>query len=222
MTPKQAGANPGLAHQVELTRLKTLDPKESSAQQLIVLGGLTPGEANVTKLFTTESPGSYLTLAAILEHPFSRGSVHIQSSDPRIYPIIDPDYLGSEVDLEILADIMLHLQTVARAEPLASFLKGKGHVYQPGYFELNESNVRAHIKRTMSTEFHVCGTCAMSPRDKGGVVDERLRVYGTERLRVVDASNFPLQVRANRKSLVLSYESHRTFEQNLLANQFGS
>lgn len=208
LTPKQAAADPGLAHRVELTRLKTLDPKESSAQQLIILAGLSPGDANVTKLFSTKSPGSYLTLAAILEHPFSRGSVHIQSSDPTVYPVIDPNYLGAEVDLEIFADIMLHLQTVARADPLASLLKGKGHVYQPGYFELNESNVRGHVKKAMSSEYHPCGTCAMSPRDKGGVVDERLRVYGTERLRVVDASIFPLQVRANRKSPSLSCLEH--------------
>ncbi|MCJ1270247.1 hypothetical protein MMC22_010143 [Lobaria immixta] len=201
LTPKQAAADPGLAHRVELTRLKTLEPKESSAQQLIILAGLTPGDANVTKLFSTESPGSYVTLAAILEHPFSRGSVHIQSSDPTVYPVIDPNYLGAEVDLEIFADIMLHLQTVARAEPLASLLKGKGHVYQPGYFELNESNVREHVKKALSSEYHPCGTCAMSPRGKGGVVDERLRVYGTERLRVVDASIFPLQARANLVSL---------------------
>ena len=200
LTPKQATANPGLAHQIALTRLKTLDPKESSAQQLLFLGGLTPGESNVTKLFSTELPGSYLTIAAILEHPFSRGSVHIQSSDPTVYPIIDPNYLGTEVDLEIFADIMLHVQKVARTEPLASFLKGKGHVFQPGYSELNESNVRAHVKKAMSTEYHPCGTCSMNKRDRGGVVDERLRVYGTKRLRVVDASIFPLQVRANRES----------------------
>lgn len=29
-----------------------------------------------------------------------------------------------------------------------------------------------------------CGTCAMKPREKGGVVDERLNVYGVENLKV--------------------------------------
>jgi choline dehydrogenase-like flavoprotein len=32
----------------------------------------------------------------------------------------------------------------------------------------------------------------MLPRGKGGVVDEKLRVYGAQGLRVVDASVFPV------------------------------
>lgn len=40
--------------------------------------------------------------------------------------------------------------------------------------------------------WHASGTCAMLPRGEGGVVDEKLRVYGVQRLRVVDASIFPV------------------------------
>lgn len=39
---------------------------------------------------------------------------------------------------------------------------------------------------------HPIGTCSMLPRELGGVVGSDLRVYGTERLRVVDASVMPL------------------------------
>lgn len=142
----------------------------------------------------------------MLEHPFARGSVHIQSSNPIIYPQIDPNYLGAEIDLEVMADVMLQLQSVARAEPLASLLKNKGHVFQPGYFELNNSNVRAFIQNTLNSQYHPCGTCSMSPRGQGGVVDERLRVYGTSNLRVIDASIIPLLVRANRKfSMIFNF-----------------
>ncbi len=204
LTTEQAVANPGLAHQLELTRGKTLDPKETTAQEIFLLGGTTPGATNVRELVSTTSSGSYLSLFGVLEHPFSRGCVHIKSSDPTIYPLIDPNYLGQEVDLELFAVILLHLQTVARTEPLASLLKGKDHIYQPGYFELNEGNVRAHVKKAMSSEYHPIGTCAMSPRHKGGVVSEHLRVYGTRNVHVIDTSIFPLHVRANGEFFFIS------------------
>ena len=38
---------------------------------------------------------------------------------------------------------------------------------------------------------HASCTCAIGPREADGVLDRRLRVHGTERLRVVDASVFP-------------------------------
>lgn len=190
----------GQAQQYQLTREKLLDPREATTQHVFVASGFSPSSGDDPKAyFGNVSPGSYFTLFGVLEHQFSRGSVHINSSNPFAHPQIDPNYLGAVVDLEVLADIMLHLQSIARAEPLASLLKRKGHVFQPGYFELNESNVRTHIKNAQNSEYHPCGTCSMSPREKGGVVDERLRVYGTSNLRVVDASIFPLQVRANRK-----------------------
>ena len=48
------------------------------------------------------------------------------------------------------------------------------------------------------------GTCGMGGREgrKGGVVDARLRVYGTKGLRVCDASVMPLQISAHLQATV--------------------
>ena len=45
-----------------------------------------------------------------------------------------------------------------------------------------------------SSNLHPVGTCAMLPRELGGVVDAELKVYGTSNVRVVDASILPFQV----------------------------
>lgn len=47
------------------------------------------------------------------------------------------------------------------------------------------------------SHYHVVGTCAMLPKKLGGVVDEKLQVYGIANLRIVDTSVFPLIPRGN-------------------------
>ena len=153
-------------------------------------------------LFHASGPGNFFTLLGALEHPFSRGSVHIQSANISDYPAIDPRYLSHPADLKLLGITALHLQRIALTEPLSDLLKGNGTVYQPGYHKLNESNVEDWIRQNLQSEFHPAGTCAMMPKELGGVVNERFRVYGTQNLRVVDASIFPLLPRANLQTLV--------------------
>lgn len=71
----------------------------------------------------------------------------------------------------------------------------------PPLTEINDETVRDLINAGFVTGWHVVGTCAMMPRELGGVVDPRLRVYGTRNVRVVDASIVPLHVRGNTVSL---------------------
>ena len=200
------GDTPGLSEHYDLVLQKLLDPNEASAQELFFTCGENRQYGDIiTLLFQSNpvtAPESYFTLFGILEHPFSRGSVHITSTDPTLLPAIDPNYLSHPLDLIVASSIALHLQTVAQTQPLASHLKNGGTVYQPGYQRLTEQNVADNVRATFSSEYHPIGTCAMQPAHKGGVVDERLRVYGTKNVRVVDASIFPLQVQANLQTLV--------------------
>ena len=68
--------------------------------------------------------------------------------------------------------------------------------------DLGDLKQAKEMAREMITNFHPVGTCPMGPREKGGVVDERLRVHGVKGLRVVDASVFPLIMRGNVVSSV--------------------
>ena len=49
-------------------------------------------------------------------------------------------------------------------------------------------------RQASTTLGHFVGTCKMSKREDGGVVDARLKVHGIEGLRVVDASIMPLLI----------------------------
>ncbi|KAG8711308.1 hypothetical protein FRC11_003131, partial [Ceratobasidium sp. 423] len=42
--------------------------------------------------------------------------------------------------------------------------------------------------------YHPIGTAALAPEALGGVVDNKLRVYGTANVRVVDASVMPIHM----------------------------
>ena len=51
----------------------------------------------------------------------------------------------------------------------------------------------------------------MLPEDAGGVVDSNLRVYGVDRLRVVDASVFPLVPDTHIQGVLLYIKKERAF-----------
>lgn len=134
---------------------------------------------------------------------FSRGSVHVISSNASVYPTVNPNFFSHPADVYMFSKIALHVQNViGRTPPLSSYLVGNGTELQSLYTHLTEENVDGVILKEAQSVSHPCGTCAMLPRDSGGVVDERLRVYGVRNLRVVDASIFPLVPRGNLQTCV--------------------
>ncbi|KAL4780328.1 hypothetical protein BJX76DRAFT_360935 [Aspergillus varians] len=147
-------------------------------------------------------PGNFLSLGFLASHPFSRGSVHIASSDPAATPILDPRYLSHPLDLDIMTRNLLEVQKLHRVSPLSTYLKPNGRRNHPDAYIASIDAVKRCLVDTATTAFHYRGTVAMLPREKGGVVDERLVVYGTRNLRVCDASVFPLIPAANIQATV--------------------
>jgi len=60
----------------------------------------------------------------------------------------------------------------------------------PGPGSATDDAIEDHVRHN-AWGHHACGTCAIGPADRGGVVDSRFRVHGTAGLRIVDASVFP-------------------------------
>ncbi|KAL8694670.1 MAG: hypothetical protein Q9224_003527, partial [Gallowayella concinna] len=129
------GKNQADDKQAQLTLDKLYRSDEAAAQMLFIPGGTTPSDVSNTSIFLqTDAPGHYFTLFGVLEHPFSRGSVHVSSPAITDKPAVDPRYLSHPLDLIIMATIALAMQKVAQTAPLSARLAGGGTVLQqPGF-----------------------------------------------------------------------------------------
>lgn len=160
------------------------------------------GSEHFGKYNATEKPENYVTLLTALAHPFSRGTCHIQSSDVRTAPAIDPRYYTHPADMEIAARAIMFGEKLTSKGPLHSATLKPGGARMPGTVGDSLENAAEIVRTRTVSNMHMCGTCGMMPRDKGGVVDSRLIVHGTRNLRIVDASIFPLVPLGNIQPIV--------------------
>lgn len=202
--------SPGIKRQHELQRAVLLNEKEADLQFNFGAMGVNPnGQSDASKIFAHGNPGAYAGIMSALTHAFSRGSIHISSADPKVYPTIDPRYLSHPLDLELLSQALLFTQTIASASPMSELYldseDGKGKKPQPGFGvtgRMTKDDAVRIVKECSGSSWHPVGTCSMLPKEDGGVVDTSLKVYGVLNLRVVDASVVPLNVRGNIASVV--------------------
>ncbi|SFQ17888.1 GMC family oxidoreductase [Ectopseudomonas toyotomiensis] len=131
--------------------------------------------------------------------PTSRGSVQIASVDASVAPLIRPNYLSDERDLQVAADAIRLTRRIVAAPALAGY---RPEEYKPGPQYQSEEDLQRAAGEIGTTIFHPVGTCAMG-QGREAVVDARLRVHGIAGLRVVDASIMPSITSGNTCSPVL-------------------
>lgn len=176
-----------------------LHDSKAAGLQLSFLGAsLEPSRMDDQAAFLAPAgPGqSRVSVGVAICHPFSRGSVHIDSNESSRPPRIDPAYLIDSMDLETSSIGLRIADEVMRASPLAEKIKGR--VFPAEDANWNDAEVRAdYIRGHAGTQYHPVGTAAL-----GSVVDNELRVFGVDGLRVVDASVFPMHVSGNIQATV--------------------
>ena len=174
------------------------DDKAASLQLTFLGASLQPDRMDdQAEFLAAAKPGqNRVTIGVALCHPFSRGSVHIESGNPSQAPLLDPAYLKDPTDLTTSSIGLRIADEVFRSAPLASIISHR--VYPPESCDLNSLAERdEYVRGHAGTQYHPVGTAAI-----GSVVDSSLQVFGVKDLRVVDAGVFPMHISGNIQATV--------------------
>jgi choline dehydrogenase-like flavoprotein len=135
----------------------------------------------------------YLTWTILKAHTQNRaGEVTLGSADPREPARVNFRYFeeGSDRAGEDLDSVVAGIRLVRR---ITEGLERDGLIAEeeiPGRHVQSDADLR-EFARNHAWGHHASCSCAIGPREEGGVLTADFRVHGTDRLRVVDASVFP-------------------------------
>ena len=128
--------------------------------------------------------------------PESRGTVTLRSPDPREPPAIAPNYLSTPGDRRVAVEAIRLTRRIAAAPSLGPYAPEE---VLPGPERGSDDELAEAAGDIGTTIFHPVGTCKMGA-DPKAVVSDRLKVHGTENLRVIDASVMPAITSGNTNS----------------------
>ncbi|GJE92907.1 GMC oxidoreductase [Phanerochaete sordida] len=167
----------------------------------------------------------YLSLGYYVMHPSSLGFVHARGADVNVPPAFETGFLRTPDDFALLAWGYKRSRELARrmrsyrgelADAHPVFKEGSAARCGPTdgpvpldapdivYTPEDEEAIAEYTRKAVQTAWHSLGTCAMKPREQGGVVDAQLNVYGVTHLKVADLSIPPSNVAANTYSTTLA------------------
>ncbi|XP_077181650.1 choline dehydrogenase, mitochondrial [Paroedura picta] len=125
----------------------------------------------------------------------SVGWLKLKSMDPREHPILEPNYLSTEMDIQEFRQCVKLAREIFAQE---AFEKFRGPEIQPGGHVQSDEEIDAFIKQKADSAYHPSCSCKMGQdSDSTAVVDPQTKVIGIENLRVVDASIMPSIVSGN-------------------------
>ncbi|KAG0702933.1 hypothetical protein DFH29DRAFT_467568 [Suillus ampliporus] len=146
---------------------------------------------------------AYQMLVTLLR-PTSKGSLLLKSADPWDNPIMDPSYLETKHDVDVLVRGIRAAFKIAHTAPMPACVTDVNSTHPEldhHFSNLSDGELADVVRDRVETLYHPMGTCAMGP---GGVVDSDLRVKGTQGLRVCDASVFPKLVSGHPTGAVIA------------------
>jgi len=137
--------------------------------------------------------GTGFSCHVCLLRPKSRGTVAVASADTMKAPVIDPNFFGEPEDLESMVAGFKTARRLLDAPALRALQKKD--MFTAGI--RTDDDIRGILRARVDTVYHPVGTCKMGVNDPMAVVDPKLKVYGVDGLRVVDASVMPTLIGGN-------------------------
>lgn len=199
----------------EFQELWNRDFKKQKERPLMLIGVISSflGDHKVLNE-DKDGVSQYATMGAYTAYPYSRGNIHIVSKDAQTPASFNTGFLSHPADLKkqvwaYKKQREIYRRTNAYAGELAlghpKFREGSkaalcdSHPVKGGYNSIEERRnlppieydaeddaaIEDWIRSNLNTTWHSLGTCKMAPREKGGVVDKSLNVYGTQGLKLV-------------------------------------
>lgn len=133
--------------------------------------------------FQTVSTGSpqdgymYATLLATLIAPSSRGNVSISSPRMADPPLINPNWMTTQRDVDLVIGGFKRLRQILTSPAMANVTIGPE--YYPGAQVQTDDQIHRQIQDSFNTMYHASSSCKMGrPSDPNAVVDNHARVYG--------------------------------------------
>ncbi|KAK8115349.1 choline dehydrogenase, partial [Apiospora kogelbergensis] len=169
-------------------------------QYLVFPAAFTPG---------TQAGASYASLIPALQAPQSTGNVTISSARMSDPPVINPNWLTAQADLDVLVAGFKRMRQLVASKAMAGVTVGEE--FLPGPSVQTDDQILAFVKAAGQSMCHAHATNAMGKAsDANAVVDSSGKVYGVKnprqmcmimemtdsvsfdvKVRVVDASAFP-------------------------------
>lgn len=187
--------------------LAQLDPDWPETEILVNSGYI----GQMTGFIGSADGLDWAAMLVALDAPFSRGNVTIRSRDAHDNPVVHPGWLSDSRDQEVAVQAFRRLQDLFNQSSLQGVLIGEDAFPAAGLLETDEG-VLELVQETVGTANHFAGTCKMGrASDPLAVVDSAGRVFGVGRLRVVDASIFPILPPGHPSGTVCECLVHRGY-----------
>jgi choline dehydrogenase-like flavoprotein len=123
----------------------------------------------------------------------SRGSVTLQSEDPKVPLLYDPNIFGHPFDRRVAIEAMREVLLVTESPAFKKDSLGPSAMSGAPKSSSDE-DILEYWRKNMFSTWHMTGTCKVGKEEERdhAVVDTKLKVFGVDGLRIADMSVVPI------------------------------